>query len=157
MKHLLFEGAFFLMEESNSVWTKCHCVKLQQSCCALLLGICLWRESFYRDVNHLSCRAALAETQSQGLWLFLRLGMRQRILSLSCWWTLEIMGFLAEVTAPWAQSFFQIQMKFHSTRESHFRDLLTLSMLNIKRIIANNGGVELEIILRDVKFKAVEL
>lgn len=114
-------------------------------------------KSFQIEVTHLSCKAAFSQTQSQRMWPFLRLVVRQRSSSPSCRWPLEITDFLTEVTAPWTQSFFQIQMKFHSTRESHICDLLALSMLNIKRITENNGVVELEIVLYDVKYKATQI
>lgn len=105
-------------------------------CANITIPLCLTirdlaMKSFYVGVTHLSCKAALSKTQSQRMWLFLRSVVRRRSLSPSCWWTLEITDFLTEVTAPWAQSFFQVQMKFHSTRESRFCDLLALSMPNI--------------------------
>lgn len=131
-------------------------------CANITISLCmtiryLAMKSLYIELNHLSCKDAFSKTQSQRMWLFLRSVVRQRSSSPSCRWTLEITDFLTEVTAPWTQSFFQIQMKFHSTRESHVCDLLALSMLNIKRITANNGGVELEIILYGVKYKATQI
>lgn len=140
----LNSGLIFIpWDETTSIWRhlsfnrkKQLCVNKMPLCANITISLCITirdsaMKSFYIDVNHLSCRAALSKTQSQGMWPFLRLVVRRRSSSPSCQWTLEITDFLTEVTAPWAQSFFQIQMKFHSTRESHFCDLLALSMLNI--------------------------
>lgn len=105
-------------DETTSIWRRLFFNRKKQLCvnkmplwANIKISLCitirdLAMKSFYIDVNHLSCRAALSKTQSQGMRLFLRLVVRRRSSSPSCRWTLEITDFLTEVTAPWAQSFF---------------------------------------------------
>ena len=156
MKHLLFGGVDFLMEKKQlNLNNMPLCANTAVSLCMTIRNLA--RKHFYIDVNYLSCKATFSKTQSQRMWLSLRSVVRRRSLSPSCCWALEITGCLVEVIAPCVQSIFQIQINFHSTRESHFFDLLALSMLNVKRITANNGGVELEIIFDDKKYKTTQI